>query len=347
MLQFAFPQLLWLATLIPLMVFMYAGYRRWRKKKLMKLGNRDVLEQILSGTNTRHHHTKFILQLLVFALMTVAAAQPRIILKNQKKTIRSADVMICLDVSNSMLAEDIKPNRLIRAKQAISTLIRQFGNEQVGLILFAGEAYIQVPLTTDKTTAAMLLGNISASDISNQGTAIADAISLAVRSFSENRDNPASPRCIILVTDGEDHEGSVTEEAKLAASKGIAIFTVGVGEPNSVPLPLYEDGILTGYKKDHDGNTILSSMNPKLLNDIADLTGGEFILTSNLNAAMQRIRSEIIKLGSGKREIMVPGQYAHQYGWFAGLALLLLAAELLIPYRGNRKGIMERISLDS
>ncbi|MFO7723222.1 MAG: VWA domain-containing protein [Bacteroidales bacterium] len=343
MLHFATPYLLWLLLLIPAIVILYLSYRFWRKKRLAELGQPDVVRTIMTGTDTYRHRYKIILQLMVFGLMIIAAAQPHVAGKAQKRTIKGSDVVICLDVSNSMMAEDLKPNRLIRARQSLASLIRQFDREQVGLIVFAGEAYIQVPLTVDKSAAVMLLNNINAGDISYQGTAIADAISLAVRSFNPEAGKNAG-RAIILVTDGEDHEGSVVEEAKLAAEQGIPIFTVGIGNPNGAPIPVYEDGILTGYRKDSQGNTIISSLNPKLLADIAEISGGQFFLSANLNSAMQRIRSEIDRMNQGERTVLLPDQYAHQYGWFAGLALLLLAIELLIPYRGSRKSILEKFS---
>jgi Ca-activated chloride channel homolog len=343
MLQFAHPYLLWLLLLTPAIAILYLSYRYWRKKRLAALGQTEVLQSIMIGADTYRHRYKIILQLIVFSLMVIAAAQPHVAGKVQKKMVRGSDVMICLDVSNSMMAEDIKPNRLIRARQSLSALIRQFDTEQVGLIVFAGEAYIQVPLTIDKSAAVMLLNNINPGDISYQGTAIADAIALAARSFNPET-GKNSGKAIILVTDGEDHEGSVLEEAKLAASQGITIFTVGVGSPNGAPVPVYEDGILTGYRKDKEGNTIVSVLNTKLLSDIAEKTGGQFFLSSNLSSAMQRIRSEIGRLNQGERAVLLPDQYVPQYSWFAGLALLLLAIELLIPYRGSRRSIIERFS---
>jgi Ca-activated chloride channel homolog len=343
MLQFTHPYLLWLSLIIPAVSILYLSYRYWRYKKLNELGQPEVIRSIMTGTDTYRHRYKIILQLVVFGLMVVAAAQPRVANKVQKKMVKGSDVMICLDVSNSMMAEDLKPNRLIRARQALASLIRQFDSEQVGLIVFAGEAYIQVPLTVDKSAAVMLLNNINPGDISYQGTAIADAISLAVRSFNIEG-GKSTGRAIILVTDGEDHEGSAVEEAKLAAAQGIPIFTVGIGSPNGAPIPVYENGILSGYRKDSQGNTVISILNPKLLSDIAENTGGQFFLSSNLNSAMQRIRSEIARLNQGERAVLLPDQYSHQYGWFAGLALMLLAIELLIPYRGSRKSVLEKFS---
>lgn len=343
MLQFAYPHLLWLTLAIPVAVVIYMRYLWWRKRKLRSLGDTSVVNRMISGADTNRGHYKMILQLFAFALLVLAVAKPQVASRSTKRVITGGDIVICLDVSNSMLAEDIRPNRLIRARQAITTLLRQLDNEQVGLVVFAGEAFIQVPLTIDKTAAIMLLNNISARDISNQGTAIADAINLAVRSFGDVSGKNSS-KTIILVTDGEDHEGSVIEEAKLAAGQGVTIFTLGVGNPNGAPIPKYEDGLLSGYLKDNEGNTVISSLNPKLLAEVAEITGGKFFLSTNLNIAMQRIRTEMKNSSGNERAVLLPDEAEQQYGWFAGFALLILALERMIPYRGDRRGLLEKIN---
>jgi Ca-activated chloride channel family protein len=342
MIHFAHPTWLWLLLLIPAAVAVYLFYQRWRRARLKALASGSVIREIITGRGSVNHHLKFLLQLTVFALLVMAFAQPQTAGKTQKKSITGGDVIICLDVSNSMLSEDIRPNRLIRAKQAISTLLKQLDEEQVGLVVFAGEAYIQVPLTIDKAATAMLLNTISAGDISNQGTAMADAINLAVRAFGSDPMKGAG-KTIILVTDGEDHEGSVLEEAKLAAEQGITLFTLGLGSPNGVPVPVYKDGVLDGYRKDAQGNTVLSAMNPQLLTSVAEATGGKFYLSQNLSTAMQRILGEIRKQKTGKRAVFSSDQAEDQYQWFALIALALLALERMIPYRSKGRRLMERL----
>jgi Ca-activated chloride channel homolog len=342
MLHFANPHMLWLGMMIPFIVLLYWYYRQWRKSRIGSLGSRHVLSNILIGTRNAHGLVKFLLQIAAFSLLVVAVAQPQVANRTSKKVIRGSDVIICLDISNSMLVEDIKPNRLIRARQAIASLLKQLDEEQVGLVVFAGEAYIQVPLTVDKAATTMLLNTINNTDITNQGTAIADAISLAVRSFGP-ASGKRSGQSIILVTDGEDHEGNTLEEARKAASQGISIYTLGVGNPTGVPIPIYENGVLTGYKKDAEGNTVVSSLNPKLLAEVAEVTGGQFFLSSNLNVAMQRIKTEIVKKHSGEKMMQSPDQYTPEFGWFAGLAILLLVIEQIIPYSGHRRKLIDRI----
>jgi Ca-activated chloride channel homolog len=346
MITFAYPHIIWLLTAIPAALTLFILYLRWRKRKLMLLGNDQVLQKVVSGADTYHGHLKFILQLIVFALLVLAVARPQIAGKSQRQMVTGGDVVVCLDVSNSMLAEDIRPNRLVRARQAIGTLVRQLDREQVGLVVFAGEAYIQVPLTTDRTAMLMLLNTITAGDISNQGTAIADAISLAVRAFPQEQQGRGG-RTIILVTDGEDHEGSVSEEATLAASFGITIHTLGVGDPAGAPLPVYQQGVLTGYLKDAQGNTVISSLDPTILQRTAEVTGGKFFLSDNLSQAMQQIKSEIRKQKPGDRRLSLDEEADDQFHWFAGGALLLLAFERMIPYRRNKRRIIDLITINN
>lgn len=342
MIHFAYIQWLWLLLVIPVAVAVYLFYRRWRAGRFSNFGTREVLKAMITERGSSNHHLKFLLQLLVYALLVFAFARPQIPGRNLKKSIKGGDVIICLDVSNSMLAEDIRPNRLMRAKQAINSLLKQLDDEQVGLVVFAGEAYIQVPLTIDKAATAMLLNTISPGDITNQGSSLADAIALAVRAFGVNSPQ-GSGRSIILVTDGEDHEGSVIEEAKLAFSQGITIYTVGIGTPNGVPVPIYKDGVLTGYRKDAGGNTVLSALNPRMLSNVAEAAGGKFFLSQNPNSAIQRVLAEIRKQQPAERTVYSADQADDQYHWFLAIALFLLIIERTIPYRSKGRRLMEHM----
>ncbi len=344
MISFAYTHILWLLLAIPVATGVYLRYRYWRKKRLTKLGSDELLQKMVTGADTYHGHLKFIMQLFVFALLVLAAARPQVAGKTQRHIAQGGDVVICLDVSNSMLAEDIRPNRLIRARQAIASLIRQLDREQVGLVVFAGEAYIQVPLTTDRNATLMLLNTITSGDITNQGTAMADAISLAVRTFG-NGTQQRGGRTIILVTDGEDHEGGVLEETRIAASQNITIHTLGIGHPAGAPIPVYQNGVLEGYLKDQHGQTVVTTLVPELLSEITQITGGKFFLSDNLRRAMQQIRTEIRRQPVAERTRILQQEADDQFAWFAGSALLLLALERMIPYRRNKKRIMDMIKI--
>ncbi len=343
MIQFANIAILWFLLLLPVAFLIYLGFIRWRRSRLRAIGTSAVLRELLTGADNHNGFYKFIFQVAIFTLIVLACARPQAAGKTGKKMISGGELVICLDVSNSMLAEDIRPSRLVRARQAIASFIRQLDTEQTGLVVFAGEAYIQIPLTSDKAATLMLLNTISPGDITNQGTSIADAITLAVRTFNTGQSGKVR-RTIILVSDGEDHEGGAVEEAKLAAGQGITIYSVGVGEPTGVPVPVYTDGVLTGYRKDSQSNTVISALNPKFLTAVAETTGGKFFLSSNLNTSMQRVRAEILKHKGGERAVSFHGQAEEQYRWFVGFALLLLALERMIPYRGSRKKLVEWIN---
>jgi len=334
--------MLWLLVLVLPVILLYFLFLRWRKRSLSRLATDDTLRVIVSGTDRQRHHLKFILQVTAFMLLVIVLAGPRVKSAGKKKVLNGGDVMVCLDISSSMLAEDIKPNRLTRARQAASTLFRLLDREQVGLVLFAGEAYIQVPLTVDKAVAAMMLNSADAGTAGNQGTAIADAISLSVRAFgAEDR---KMVRSIVIISDGEDHEGNVQEEARLAKARNVKIYTIGLGSPAGVPIPVYENGVLTGYKKDREGNTVISGMQPGLLAEAAEVTGGEFFATDNLNAAVRKIVEAIRKEGVSERSYDDTSQYTLHFRWFAGLALLLLALDLFLTLRRNRRSIYDRLA---
>lgn len=343
MLQFADPYILWLLMLLPVMIIGYICYNKWRRKKLDQLGNKYVLDKILIGVNRRRRNFKAVLKLTVFALLIIALARPGIMISHSKQSDISSDIIICLDVSESMLAEDIRPNRLENAKNALIALANRIENARIALVVFAGETNVLVPLTTDYNAVTMMARTVSTKSVHKQGTAIADAINHASTLFLRTRDADNFGQYIVLITDGEDHRGRVVEAAKKAAGNEITIFPLGIGSPAGAPIPIYKNGLLAGYKKDLNGNTVISLPNAELLEEIADITDGKFFMSSNVNAAMQRIRSEILHDSSLRKEQLSESNFEHQYMWFTGLALLLLTIDLILPYRKYKKDLFERI----
>lgn len=342
MLQFTNTAILWLLGVVPPAILLYLFYQHWRSRNLRALASDETIAVVVKGYDRQRHLLKFILQITAFTMLVFAAAGPRVPSAGKKQVISGGDVMVCLDISSSMMAEDIKPNRLTMARQAAATLFRLLDREQVGLILYAGEAYIQVPLTIDKAVAGMLLNSAGPTTAGNQGTALGDAISLSVRAFGS--DDAKQGRTIVIISDGEDHEGGVKEEARVAKSKNIKIYALGLGNPSGVPIPLYANGVLTGYKKDREGNTVISALRPDVLAEAAEITGGELYVTDNLNAAARKIAEAIRKQGSAERKIDDNKAYLLQFRWFAGLALLLLGTDLLLTLRRNRKSFYDRLS---
>lgn len=342
MLQFTNTAILWLLGMVPPAILLYLFYQQWRKRNLRAIASDETITVLVKGYDRHRHLVKFVLQLVAFSLLVLAAAGPRVKSAGKKQIVTGGDVMVCMDISSSMLAEDLKPNRLTMARQAASSLFRLLDREQVGLILYAGEAYIQVPLTIDKAVAGMLLNSSGPTTAGNQGTALGDAISLSVRAFGS--DEVKQGRTIVIISDGEDHEGGVVEEAKIAGSKNIKIFALGLGNPSGVPIPLYTNGVLTGYKKDREGNTVITSLRPEVLAEAAEITGGELYVTDNMNAAVRKIVEAIRSEGVAQRKVDDNKAYVLQFRWFAGLALLLLGIDLFLTLRRNRKSFYDRLS---
>ena len=235
---------------------------------------------------------KFILLLLSYTFLVIAIAGPQTGSRLEEVKRKGIDLMIALDVSNSMLAEDIKPNRLERSKQAISRLIDKLEGDRIGIVVFAGKAFMQLPITTDYGAAKMFLSTINTNIITVQGTAIADAIVMAGSTFGESKRNKA----IVIITDGEDHQGDVLEQAEAAVKKGIRIYTIGMGSPDGAPIPIYNGNIRTGYKKDREGTTIMSRLDETLLQRLASIGNGTYVRANNSETGLQKILEEINKI---------------------------------------------------
>jgi Ca-activated chloride channel family protein len=250
------------------------------------------------------------------------------------------EIMVCLDVSNSMLAQDVNPNRLEKAKRMLAKLTDGFTNDKVGLIVFAGDAFTQLPITSDYVSAKMFLSSINPSMVSTQGTAIGSAINLAMRSFSPD---DKADKAIILITDGENHEGNAVQAAEAAADKGIHINIVGMGDPKGSPIPL--DGSSNNYLKDKEGNVVITKLNEEMCKEIAAAGKGIFVRADNSNSALRAIESEIEKLNKSEIESKVYSEYDERFQTFAWIALVLLLADFVILSRKNR--VFNKIKLFS
>ena len=247
--------------------------------------------------------------------------------------------MVCLDVSNSMLAEDISPNRLEKAKQMLSRLTDGFENDKVGLIIFAGDAFTQLPITSDYISAKMFLSSINPSMVSAQGTAIGAAIDLAMRSFSPNE---AADKAIILITDGENHEGNAVESAQSAAGKNIHVSVVGMGQPNGSPIPV---GSNQDFMKDEQGNVVITKLNEQMCQEIAAAGQGIYVRADNTNNALKTLQAEVGKMAKAEVESKVYTEYDEQFQTIAWIGLFLLMLEILVLERKSR--IFRKVKLFS
>ncbi|MCK9421285.1 MAG: VWA domain-containing protein [Bacteroidales bacterium] len=326
MFRFAHTYYFYLLALIPLFTVMMIFFLIWKKKTLTKYGEWDVIKQLIPEYSVSKPILKFILLMLAFTSLVFALADPQTGSRLEKVKRKGIDLMFCLDVSNSMLAQDIKPNRLERAKQSISRLIDNLEGDRIGIIVFAGKAYTQLPITTDYAAAKMFLATINTGIVPTQGTAIADAIDLAANSFGESKHN----RAIVIITDGEDHQGSVLEQAEAIAKKGIAIYTIGMGLPEGSPIPLYNGNVQIGYKKDRSGQTIMTKLDETLLQQIASLGNGIYIRATTSETGLNKIFDDIGKIQKSEIEEKQFSDYEDRFQYFIALSLFFLLLDLFV-----------------
>ncbi|HEX7494410.1 MAG TPA: VWA domain-containing protein, partial [Bacteroidales bacterium] len=273
------------------------------------------------------------LLLIAVASGIVMLSRPQFGSKIEDVKKQGVEVIIALDVSNSMLAEDIQPDRLTRAKQAISRLVDNLDNDKIGLIVFAGDAYIQIPITTDYISAKMFLSAINPNMVPKQGTAIGAAINLAVKSFSPGE---GKSKAIIIITDGENHEDDPVKDAEEASKAGIVIHTIGIGSTEGVPIPMAING-KKDYLKDIDGNTVVTKLDEEILKKIALSTNGNYVRASNSNIGLDEIFSGIKKMKKQDLESTMYTEYNDQFQIFAAIALFLLLVDFIIMERKNRR----------
>ena len=331
MFRFAQPEYLYLLLIVPLRVILFVWNTVRRKRKLQSFGDPELLTQYMPNVSLVRPQFKFYLQIVALILLIVALARPQFGVKEQTVKRQGMEVMIALDVSNSMLAQDVAPSRLERSKQLLSKIIDGMTEDKVGLVVFAGDAYTQLPITCDYVSAKMFLSSISPSLVARQGTAIGSAIDLSIKSFG--LESTAS-RAIILITDGENHEDDAIGAAKLAKEKGIQVFVLGVGKPEGSPIPL--EGSMS-FRKDKDGNVVVSKLNEEMCRQIAQAGGGMYLRVDNTNAAQRTLQQELDKLAKSELETRVYSEYNEQYQSFVIVALILLVIEFFIFGRRNKR----------
>jgi len=332
MFRLAHPTLLYLLALIPAFSVLLALFLIWRRKALDRFGEFRLIQQLIPEFSTSRLIFKFVILMIAFAFLVLALTDPQTGSKIEKVERRGIDVMLALDVSNSMLAEDIRPNRLESAKQAISKLIDRLDGDRIGIIVFAGKAYTQLPITTDYSAAKLFLSTINTNTVPVQGTAIADAIDMATGSFGQTTHNKA----IIVVSDGEDHQGDVLEKTEAAAKKGIVVYAVGIGTPEGGPIPVYTGNVLTGYKKDHDGTTVITRLDDSLLTRIASIGKGMYVRSNNTEEGWQKVFDDLDKIQKSELESRQFSDYEDRFQYFIAFCLLFLIFELFVFDKKNQ-----------
>ncbi len=332
MFRFAHSNFFYFLLLIPLFTALLVLFLLWRKKALQRFGEYPLIMQLIPEYSKNRLIFKFILVMIGLAFLIIALVDPQSGSKLEKVQRKGIDLMIALDVSSSMLAQDITPSRLERAKQAISKLIDQLDGDRLGIVIFAGKAYTQLPITTDYAAAKLFLSSINTNSVSVQGTAIGEAIDFSVNSFGQSKANKA----VIIITDGEDHEGDVVEKTEAAVKKGIIIYTIGMGLPDGAPIPIYNGTIQTGFKKDREGNVVVSRLDESLLQQIAAAGKGIYIRANNSEVGLQKVLDDISKIQKAEIDNRQYSDYEDLFQYFIAFSLIFLIFELFVFDKRNQ-----------
>lgn len=340
-LRFEHPEYLYWLLIIPVLIIIYILMRLRQDKVFKRFADVEMRDYLMPQRSGRRGVFKFIVFLLMIACLILGLANLQSGSKMEEVKREGIDLYIAVDVSNSMNAQDIVPSRLDRSKQAINKLISDLQGDRLGVIVFAEKAFVQLPITTDYAAAKMFLASVNTSSVASQGTAIGEAINLAMNSFSEDERSKA----IIIISDGEDHENDAAmSAAKEAAKKGIRIYTIGMGLPDGAPIPEYNQyGRMVGYKKDKSGNTIVTRLNEDMLRRIADAGGGMYVRANNSNVGLEKIYDDISKLDKTEIETQVFTDYEDQFQWFVGAGIILLL--VLIFMSSGKKGWETRFNI--
>jgi Ca-activated chloride channel homolog len=332
MIRFENIEFLYALLLIPVFIILYLMMNYWKRKAIARFGDANLMAKLMPQTSGSRPFIKFLIMLFAFASLVIAMTNPQVGSKIEKAQRKGIDLIIALDVSNSMLAQDIKPSRLSASKQAITNLIDKLQGDRIGIIVFAGHAYTQLPITTDYAAAKMFLSSVSPDIIPTQGTAIGEAIALSAKSFSDNKHNKA----IIVISDGENHEGDALVETKNALEQGVKVYTIGMGLPEGGPIPEFVNGELSGYKKDKDDNIITTRLNETMLQQIAAAGEGYYVRANNSQAGLTKIFEEVDKLEESEFETQIFSDYEDRFQYFIALTILLLLIEFIIVERKSK-----------
>jgi Ca-activated chloride channel family protein len=331
--RFANPDYLYLLLSLPVLIFLLIINEARKKRALRKLGETGLVGKLVPELSVTRPPVKFLIVLLAYSLMIIMLSRPQFGSRLEDVKKEGIEIIIALDVSNSMLAEDIQPDRLIRAKQAISRLVDNLNNDKIGLIVFAGDAYTQIPITTDYISAKMFLSTIGPNIVPKQGTAIAAAINLGIRSFSPGE---GKSKAMVIISDGENHEDDPMESAQNASKAGIVIHTIGIGSTDGVPVPVIVNG-RKDYLKDNNGNTVVTKLNEDVLKKIAIAANGNYVRASNSNIGLDEIFNQIRKMKTQELESTMYTEYNDQFQIFAAVAIFLLFLDFIIMDRKNRR----------
>ncbi|WP_036157403.1 VWA domain-containing protein [Maribacter forsetii] len=318
----------YLLFIIPVIIVLFLLLLVWKKRTQKKFADADLLKRLTPNRSYNKGGLKLVVFILALALLIIGLVNPKIGTKLETVKREGVDIVFAVDVSKSMLAEDIAPNRIEKAKRLVSEIINQLASDRIGIIAYAGQAYPQLPITTDYGAAKMFLQGMNTDMLTSQGTAIDQAIELATTYYD---DVEQTNRVLFIISDGEDHsEGSTLDAVEDAVDEGIIIYTIGVGKEKGAPIPIKRNGILESLKKDSQGETVITRLNESVLADIASEGNGEYIDGSNTDTAVEYIKEELLKMDKKEFEAKQFAEYKDQFQWFIGGALLLLFLDIFI-----------------
>ncbi|PKO96415.1 MAG: hypothetical protein CVU12_05635 [Bacteroidetes bacterium HGW-Bacteroidetes-7] len=330
MIQFAQTEYLALVLIIPFLFIFHAINRRIRRKRIEKFGDKAILDTLMPRASRSRGWIKLVILSIAIFFFAIALSRPQLGARIKEMEGKGVEIMIALDVSNSMLAEDYSPNRLERAKLAISRLTDRLKEDRIGLIVFAGQAFVQLPITTDYVSAKIFLNSINTGSVPVQGTSLSDAINLAVKSFSIESSNTS--RALIIITDGEDHEDDPVAVAKTASDLGVNIYTLGIGSTEGKPIPMPNGELL----KDNEGNIVVTRLDEKTLLSVAEAGGGAYVRAGNSDFGLEAIVDQIRSMDKQTFKSVVFEDFDEQYMYFLGIALFFFLLEFLITERRGR-----------
>ena len=329
MFRFEEPLYLYLLLLVPVLAAVHYATDYHRRKRLRRYGDVALLKELMPDVSAVRREAKAWLMLAAWALLVFTLARPQFGTKVDTRKRQGIEAIIAMDISNSMLAEDVTPNRLEKSKMLVSSIVDQMTDDKIGLIVYAGEAYTQLPITSDYVSAKMFLETIQPSLISTQGTDIKQALDLAMKSFTP--DDKAS-KAVFVITDGEDNEGGAVEMARAAAEKGIKVYVLGIGSPQGAPIPMPGS---TQYITDNGGNVVVSKLNEQMCREIAAAGQGAYIYVDNSSSAKEKLSGYVDKLAKTEMESTVYSEYDEQFQGLAWIALVLFLIDLFIIDRKN------------
>lgn len=347
MIHFQHPDILYLLFLVPVIAGLWVLIQYRKSRKLREFADRQMFGRLIPDQSKARPIIKVTLLLLALALLIITWANPQVGSKMVQGDQKGSDVAICLDISNSMMAEDIQPNRLERSKRIVANLLNGLGGDRVSLVVFAGTSFIQMPLTNDYSATKMFLDQVSCDLIATQGTAIGDAIEKAMQTFGYGDENQTwvkkNSRAIIVISDGENFEDDARSAAAKALSEGIVVCTIGMGSEEGAPIPRYKNGVRTGFKYDRSGNTVTTRMDEQTLKEIASAGDGVYVRAGNVNAGIDKIINRIDHLEKDNMGKAMFAEYESRYMYPLLAALFCLLLEILIFERTNHKLNLDKI----